>query len=67
LNSDPVDRMFRCLSGTATVSAYELRAMPMPDPVVVSRELGAGSSPSEAASRGYAAALEMPASARKAA
>jgi adenine-specific DNA-methyltransferase len=67
LNSDPVDRMFRCLSGTATVSAYELRAMPMPDPAVVSKELEAGSSPSEAALKGYKAALEIPASARKAA
>jgi adenine-specific DNA-methyltransferase len=56
LNSYPVDRAFRCLSGTATVSAYELRAVPMPDPVVVRRALMAGMSPNEAVLRGYAAA-----------
>ena len=55
LNSGPVNRVFRCLSGTATVSAYELRAMPMPDPVIVRRSLTAGASPNEAVLRGYAA------------
>lgn len=56
LNSDPVDRVFRCLSGTASVSAYELRAMPMPDPVVVKRALTAGMPPNDAVLQGYAAA-----------
>lgn len=56
LNSIPVDRVFRCLSGTATVSAYELRAMPMPDPVVVRRALTAGMPPNEAVQQGYATA-----------
>lgn len=30
LNSAPVDEVFRCLSGSVAVSAYELQAMPLP-------------------------------------
>ena len=56
LNSTPVDKVFRCLSGTATVSAYELKAIPLPDPVIVRRALTAGALPDEAVARGYAAA-----------
>jgi len=32
LNSRIVDRAFRCLSGSVAVSAYELEALPLPDP-----------------------------------
>jgi adenine-specific DNA-methyltransferase len=32
LNSSAADRVFRCISGTVAVSAYELEAMPMPSP-----------------------------------
>lgn len=32
LNSEPVDRLFRCLSGTVAVSASELEALPLPPP-----------------------------------
>lgn len=31
LRTEVVDRIFRCLSGTATVSATELKGMPLPD------------------------------------
>lgn len=30
LNSEAVDRVFRCISGSVAVSAYELQALPMP-------------------------------------
>ena len=32
LNSDFVDQIFRCISGSVAVSAYELEALPLPDP-----------------------------------
>jgi adenine-specific DNA-methyltransferase len=32
LNSEIVDRAFRCLSGSVAVSAYELEALPLPAP-----------------------------------
>jgi adenine-specific DNA-methyltransferase len=32
LNSAAVDRAFRCVSGSVAVSAYELEALPLPDP-----------------------------------
>ncbi len=30
LSSDPVDRLYRCLTGSVAVSAYELEALPLP-------------------------------------
>jgi adenine-specific DNA-methyltransferase len=59
MNSSAVNRVFRCLSGTATVSAYELLAMPLPDPETVKRELSAGATPDEAAERGYSSAISV--------
>jgi len=56
LNSAAVNSVFRCLSGTATVSAYELRAMPMPDPDVVKSELANGAGRDAATAKGYLAA-----------
>jgi adenine-specific DNA-methyltransferase len=32
LNTEIVDRAFRCLSGSVAVSAYELEALPLPPP-----------------------------------
>jgi hypothetical protein len=32
LNSQAVDQVFRCISGSVAVSAYELNALPLPDP-----------------------------------
>lgn len=32
LNSDIVDQLFRCISGSVAVSAYELQALPLPSP-----------------------------------
>lgn len=37
LNSAVADQVFRCLSGTVAVSAYELEAMPLPPPEALSR------------------------------
>jgi len=31
LNSAAFDRLYRCLTGSVAVSAYELSAMPLPD------------------------------------
>lgn len=36
LNSDIVDKAFRCLSGSVAVSAYELEALPLPPPEALS-------------------------------
>ncbi len=47
LNSSAADRVFRCVSGSVAVSAYELEALPLPDPAALSglEELvGAGAS-----------------------
>ncbi len=35
LNSQTVDHVFRCISGSVAVSAYELNALPLPDPIRV--------------------------------
>jgi adenine-specific DNA-methyltransferase len=59
LNTVSVDRAFRCLSGTSTVSAYELRAMPLPDPSIVQQALAAGQTLDAAVRVGYAA-LQKP-------
>ncbi len=32
LNSDVIDQLFRCISGSVAVSAFELEAIPLPDP-----------------------------------
>jgi adenine-specific DNA-methyltransferase len=32
LNSETVDRIFRCINGSTAVSAYELKSMPLPSP-----------------------------------
>ena len=32
LNSDVVDQVFRCINGSVAVSAYELKALPLPSP-----------------------------------
>ena len=32
LNSDVVDQLFRCINGSVAVSAYELKALPLPAP-----------------------------------
>ena len=41
LNSEIADRVFRCISGTVAVSAYELEAMPLPPPSSLSNGLPA--------------------------
>lgn len=37
LNSSVADRLFRCISGSVAVSAFELDALPLPDPKRLSR------------------------------
>lgn len=37
LGSDALDRLYRCLTGSVAVSAYELAAMPLPDPSTLLR------------------------------
>ncbi len=32
INTDVVDRVYRCISGSVAVSAYELENMPLPSP-----------------------------------
>ena len=32
LNSEVVDRLFRCMNGSVAVSAYELKSLPLPPP-----------------------------------
>mgnify|MGYP006290573921 FL=1 len=45
LNSPILDQIFRCLSGSVAVSAYEIEAMPLPEPKLIAnmeRDLIAG-------------------------
>lgn len=37
LNSQVIDQVFRCISGSVAVSAYELNALPLPEPNEISR------------------------------
>lgn len=37
LNSDAIDQIFRCISGSVAVSAYELNALPLPDPECITK------------------------------
>lgn len=53
MNSGPVDRLFRCLSGANNVSVYELAHLPLPDPEVVRRELANGMTIDDAVFAGY--------------
>ncbi len=53
LGSEPVDRMFRCRSGSANVSTYELSHLPMPDASLVEQALAAGADIDTAVLRGY--------------
>jgi len=53
LGSEPVDRMFRCRSGSANVSTYELSHMPMPNATVVEQALTIGADIDTAVRRGY--------------
>lgn len=39
LNTAAADRVFRCISGSVAVSAFELEAMPLPAPELVERRL----------------------------
>jgi len=47
LNSSPVDRAFRCISGSVAVSAYELENLPLPSPADLKRLLGRNPSPKD--------------------
>ena len=42
LRAPAIDRYFRCISGSTTVSAFELLQLPLPDPVQLRRQLSAG-------------------------
>lgn len=53
MNSHLLDKLFRCLSGTATVSAYELKALPLPDPQIVQQELNKGRGIVVAVAKGF--------------
>ena len=37
LNSEFVDQLFRCINGSVAVSAYELEALPLPNPCLLTR------------------------------
>lgn len=39
LRSEPIDRLFRCISGVVNVSVFELNQLPLPDPVRLKEEL----------------------------
>ena len=39
LQSEPVDRIFRCISGAVNVSVFELNQLPLPNPAVLVRTL----------------------------
>ncbi len=57
LNSEPVDRLFRCLSGTVAVSASELAALPLP-PVDALRDVSGAQRPDEVVTRAYLGAAD---------
>lgn len=42
LRSDPIDRIFRCISGAVNVSVFELNQLPLPNPQVLARLLRKG-------------------------
>jgi adenine-specific DNA-methyltransferase len=49
LNSQVLDQIFRCMSGSVAVSAYELNALPLPGPNMLDQlgQLIASGAPSE--------------------
>lgn len=53
MNSDPVDRLFRCRSGANNVSVYELAHLPLPNPEVVRKELAKGTPIDDAVRAGF--------------
>lgn len=53
MNSDPVDRLFRCRSGANNVSVYELAHLPLPNPEIVRRELAKGAPIDDAVRVGF--------------
>jgi hypothetical protein len=48
-DSGPLDRLYRCLTGSVAVSAYELAALPLPSPDVLAKRAGLDADAFEAA------------------
>lgn len=42
LGSQPIDRLFRCISGAVNVSVFELNQLPMPNPQLLAKNLRSG-------------------------
>jgi hypothetical protein len=53
LRTNTLNRLFRCISGVTNVSAYELKKLPLPDPIQVLSALNQGKSIEEAARIGF--------------
>jgi adenine-specific DNA-methyltransferase len=53
LRSKTVDRLFRCISGSVSVSSSELAELSLPDPQVVHAALARGESIESAINEGY--------------
>lgn len=53
LGSSLIDRNFRCISGSVNVSVFEMKQLPLPDPVKLQAELKKGNSMEEAAYRAF--------------
>jgi len=53
LRASIIDRYFRCISGAANVSVFELNQLPLPDPELVRKELGGRCSVNDALVRAF--------------
>jgi adenine-specific DNA-methyltransferase len=53
LSSEPVDRLFRCISGAVNVSVFELQQLPLPNPAQLKAELKASRNFDAAVARAY--------------
>jgi len=51
LRAASIDRYFRCISGSTTVSAFDLTQLPLPDPAELRRQLATGVSIDQATER----------------
>lgn len=60
LGSEPVDRLFRCLSGATNVSVFELKQLPLPDVRALRAALDSEADLDRAVARAYQLSVDLP-------